>query len=146
MDNNSINMRDDSPDKVADLFRQAKFRKEAKRKYQILSQLLASTKEVDITGSTELFLALNRERLDFEQLMNLHPEEIRDTIEQVRIDRKFFTDGKYWNPHSKAKWGCLGHIPACVYHSRPDEYWKDENVLRNFFNTFPVFRIADRKV
>jgi len=141
----TFNMRNPDPGEVQKIYNEGKRRRELKQKYKVLSELL-SGKDTDITQSNAIFEAVNREKMEFETILNLHPDQVRDTIEQVKIDRSYFSDGKWWNTHSKAKYGIKGHIPMCVYLARPKEYWQDKKVRDNFFNMFPKFRISDKPV
>jgi len=132
----------DSEDEVKSLFQSAKKRKEDKIKYELLGQLLQG-KVVDVTKSQQLFEALNKEKMEFEQILRLHPEEVKEHIEYVK-QRKEEQKGIWWNPNSEAKWGEKGVIPPCVYFSRPVEYWKNKKLVHNFLNEFSKFRIAER--
>ena len=142
----SFNFRSPDEGEVEEIQRQAKQRLYARQKYKVLSQLLSGSKDVDITISPEIFEALNKERMEFEEILKLHPEQAKDAVRATIEDRRKHDDGKYWNPKSPAKWGCLGHIPPCLYYSRPPEYWKDKAILRNFFNTFSKFRISTKPI
>jgi hypothetical protein len=86
MENYSFNMRQDSPEQVRDLQLRARKIREQKIKTKVLSQLLEG-KTVDLTQSTALFEALNRERMEFDEILKLHPEPGRDCLEQAREDR-----------------------------------------------------------
>jgi len=142
----TFNFRNPQEGEVADIQKRVIKRRLAKQRYHVLSQLLAGNKEVDITSSPEIFEALNRERMEFETLMKLpqNRANVQDCIDQAKDDREHFTDGKYWNAHSLAKWGNLGHIPNCCYYARPPEYWKDKKIVREFLNMFPKFRISTK--
>ena len=144
--NDTFNLRNPDKGEVADIQRKAEQRLLAKEKYRVLSQLLSGKKDVDVTVSPEIFEALNRERMEFEELLKLHPDQARDCVEAAAEDKLKHSDGRYWNRNSPAKWGCLGHIPPCVYYSRPAEYWKDKALVKNFFNTFSKFRISDKQL
>ena len=139
----NFNFRNPEPDEVKDLEKEVKRRRKLNIKYKLLADLLAG-KEIDTTKNAEIFEAINREKMEFEQLLKLHSEQTRDAIEQTNIDRRFFNEGTWWNRNSKAKWGLKGHIPMCVYMARPKEYWKDEKLMNNFFNMFPKFRISSK--
>jgi acetoin utilization deacetylase AcuC-like enzyme len=132
----------DSEAEVKSLFKAAEKRKEDALKYRLLAELLQG-KVIDVTKSQQLFEALNRERMEFEEILKLHPEEVADQIEYVK-QRKIEQEGKWWNPQSKAKWGDKGVIPPCCYYARPKEYWKNKQLVDNFFNTFSKFRISER--
>jgi len=142
----TFNMRNPAPEEVAEMYSRAQKLREAKIKYKVLSQILDSKKEIDITISPEIFEALNRERMEFEDILKLHPEQAKDAMEQAEEDRQSFKKNTYWNPKSEGKWGCMGHIPPCIYYSRPPEYWKDRNLLRNFFNLYPKFRVSTKRI
>ena len=146
--NESFNFRNPDPGEVVDLQMRAKQRIQARQKYKVLSQLISGKKDVDITVSTEIFEALNRERMEFEELMRLpqNQKNVNDCMLQAKEAREKHPDGKHWNPKSQAKWGELGHIPNCVYYSRPPEYWRDKKLLREFFNMFPKFRVSTKRL
>jgi hypothetical protein len=137
-------IRGDSNDEVKALFKAATKRKEDAMKYKLLSDLL-SGETVDITKSNALYEAINREKMDFEEIMNLHPEEVQECLTYVK-ERKAEQNGRWYNPESEAWWGEKGAIPPCVYHSRPVQYWKDKRLTNLFFNTYPKFRIAEGKL
>ena len=139
-----FNLKHDKPEEVRSLFTAAKKRREQKMKYHLLSEML-NGKTADITKSTELFEALNREKMEFEELLKLHPEEVKENIEYVK-ERRVEQGGRWWNPNSAAKWGEKGVIPPCCYYARPREYWKDKALVDCFLNQFPVFRISDKRL
>lgn len=132
----------DSDAEVKSLFESAKKRKDDQIKYDLLAQLL-NGKVVDVTKSQQLFEALNREKMEFEEILRLHPEEVNNTIEYVKA-RKQEQAGSWWNKDSDAKWGEFGALPDCIYYSRPSSYWKNRKLAHNFFNTFTKFRIAEK--
>ena len=138
----TFNFRNPDPGEVRDVQQKRDAIIANKTKYQILGELLAGNKDVDITRSSVIYEAINKEKMDFEEILKLHPKEVKETIEQVKEDRTHFDEGRYWNNKSKARWGLKGHIPTCVYYARPKEYWKDEKLVNNFFNLFPAFRIG----
>jgi len=142
----TFNFREPKVGEVESLGYKAQILRNYKEKYKILSHLLGAngTKEIDITNSKEIYEAINREKMDFETIMNLHPAQVAETIKQVEEDRRCFPDGKWWNRKSKAKWGLKGLIPICCYYARPDWYWKDEKLVDSFFNTFPKLRISTK--
>lgn len=146
----TFNLRNPEPGEVAEIHRKAQQRIRAKERYRVLSQLLSGKKDVDITVSPEIFEVLNKEKMEFELLMSQpqNKDNVEDCIKQAREDRERYYSGgdRSWNPKSKAKWGCLGHIPHCVFYARPTEYWKNKNLVRNFFNTFTKFRVSSRRV
>ena len=146
MPKDTFNMRNPDEGEVQEIHRRAKQKLLSKDKYHVLSQLLSGKKEVDVTVSPAIFEALNRERMEFTEILKLHPDQVQNSIKAVQIDRAKHTDGKHWNPKSPAKWGCLGHIPPCVYYSRPTEYWEDKKLIKNFFNTFTKFRVSTKSV
>lgn len=141
-DNPNLDVRYDSDNDVKKLFDSAKRRKENAMKYKLISDLLEG-KTVNVTKNTELFESLNRERLEFESIMKLHPEEVQNCIEYVK-DRKVEQDGTWWNKKSEAKHGEWGAIPECIYYARPNSYWKNLTLKKQFFNTFTKFRISER--
>jgi len=133
----TFNMRNPKPGEVQDIYRKAEQRLLAKERYKVLSQLLAGKKDVDVTVSSQIFEVLNREKMEFEELMKLpqNKQNVEDCIKAAKEDReKYHEDGRWWNPKSKARYGCLGHIPHCVFYARPPEYWKDKNLLRETAN------------
>jgi len=135
MENYSFNMRQDSPEAVRDLQLRAKKIREQRIRTKVLSQLLEG-KTVDLMQSTALFEALNRERMEFDEILRLHPEQGMDCVEQAREDREA---GRV---KSKANWACRGHIPPCLYHARPPEYWKNKKILMEFFRLYPKFAVV----
>ena len=135
-------IRGDSDNEVRSLFISAKKRKEDMMKYHLLSELL-SGKMIDTQKNSQIFEALNKEKMTFEALLKLHPEEVKDTIDYVN-QRKLEQDGCWWNKDSKAKHGEKGAIPPCCYYARPTAYWKDKTLTNNFFNTFSKFRISEK--
>ena len=139
-----FNMREEKPEDVRSLLKTAKQRREERMKYHLLSELLDG-KTINVIKNPQLFEALNKERLDFEQILKLHPEEVKETIEYVK-ERKEEQQGRWYNPNSKAWWGEKGAIPPCCYYARPASYWKDKKLTNHFFNTFTKFRIAEGKL
>ena len=137
-----FNLKHDGPEEVRSLFQSAKKRREDMIKYKLFGELLAG-KTVNVTQSPQLYEALNRERMEFEQLLKLHPEQVNDLIEYVK-ERKLEQDGVWYNLKSKANWGEKGVIPPCCYHARPAAYWKDKRLVHNFLNTFTKFRISEK--
>ena len=142
--NDQFNMREDKPEDVRSLFKAAQKRKEDKIKFHLLAELIDG-KTINVTKNQELFEALNRERMDFETIMKLHPEEIKETMNYVK-ERKIQQDGKWYNTDSKAWWGEKGVIPPCVYYARPSYYWRNKSFVNKFLNDFPKFRIAEGKL
>ncbi len=134
----------DSATEVKSLFRAAKKRKEDTIKYHLLSELLEG-KSIDLTKNVQLYEAVNREKMEFEEILKLHPEEVQETIEYVK-QRKEEQNGMWWNPDSQARWGEKGAIPPCCYYARPSIYWKNKKLTNSFFNTFPKFRISEGKL
>ena len=143
-DHPNLDVKYDSDNDVKNLMKAAKKRREDKMKYHLLSELLAG-KTVNITKNNELFEALNKEKMDFETIMKLHPEEINECIEYVK-ERKVQQGGRWYNKESEAWWGEKGIIPPCVYYSRPTSYWKEKNLTNKFLNDFPKFKIAEGRV
>ena len=137
-------IRGDSDNEVKDLFKAAKKRKEDMLKYHLISELLDG-KVIDTTKNSQIYEVLNRERMDFEEILRLHPEEVKEQMQYVK-ERKEEQGGRWYNPDSQAWWGEKGVIPPCVYHSRPVQYWKDKRLLNNFLNEFTAFRIAEHKL
>lgn len=143
--NEKFNMRNPQPGEVQSLHQQAKVLRVQKIKYKMLKDLLDG-KTVDMTQNTQLFEALNKEKMEFEEILKLHPDQAKEAILATKEDREDVTENVYWNRNSPAKWAKLGHIPPCVYYSRPSEYWSDERILKAFFNTFTKFRISTREL
>jgi hypothetical protein len=143
--NDTFNMRDPEEGEVQSIHQQAKLLRANKIKYRMLKDLLDG-KTVDMTQNAQLFEALNRERMEFEEILKLHPDQANEAILATKEDREDVTENIYWNRNSPAKWAKLGHIPPCVYYSRPSEYWNDEKILKAFFNTFTKFRISTREL
>jgi hypothetical protein len=137
-------LRNDADGEVKELFQAAEKRKEAEIRYHLLGELLKG-KVIDITKSKQLFEAVNKEKMDFEEILKLHPEEVKEHIEYVK-QRREEQNGRWYNPDSQAWWGEKGVIPPCCYFARPTKYWKDKNLVNSFLNTFPVFRIAEREL
>lgn len=137
-----FNMREEKPEDVRNLLKTAKLRKEERIKYHLLGELLGG-KTIDVTKNTQLFEALNKEKLDFEQILKLHSEEVQETIEYVK-QRKEEQQGKWYNPDSQAWWGEKGAIPPCCFYARPQSYWKNRKLTNNFFNQFSCFRISEK--
>lgn len=139
--NFNASIRGDSDNEVKSLFREAQKRKENAIRFKLLADLLDG-KTIDLTKSSQLFEAVNREKMDFEQILKLHPKEAQEQMEYVK-QRKSEQGGRWYNPQSQAWWGEKGVIPPCCYHARPRSYWKNQKLVNNFFNTFPKFRIAE---
>ncbi len=144
--NDTFNFRNPEKSEVIEMHHLVKSKIAARQKYKVLSKILNGEKNVDVTVSPEIFEALNRECMEFEELLNLHPDQAKDAIEAANEDKQKHDNGRYWNRNSPAKWGCLGHIPPCCYYARPAEYWKDKKILREFFNMFPKFRVSDKRL
>lgn len=143
-DHPSFDVRHDSDNDVKNLLISAKKRREQKMKYHLISELLKG-ETIDITKNAELYEALNREHMEFEEILKLHPEQTRECVEYVK-ERKKQQGGRWWNPNSDAKWGEKGVIPPCIYFARPKEYWTDKRLTNDFLNTFKKFRIAEGRV
>ena len=139
-----FNLREDKPEDVQSLLQSAKKRRADRMKWHLISELLAG-KTVNVTKNHELYEALNRENMEFEEIMKLHPEEIKGCIEYVK-ERKIQQNGKWYNPDSEAWWGEKGIIPPCCYYTRPSSYWRDKRLTNQFLNTFSKFRIAEKPV
>ena len=139
-------LRGDSDNEVRTLFMSAKKRKEDKIKYHLLAEALEG-KIIDLTKSNQLYEAVNREKMEFEQLLKLHPEEVEYCKNYIKNRREEMGgSGKYWNPQSKAKWAHEGTCPPCCYHARPKWYWQNKKLRNNFLNTFPIFRVGTSKI
>jgi len=140
-----FNMREDKPEDIRILFKQAQKRRENAVRWHLLGDLL-NGKTIDLTKSNQLFEAVNRERMEFEQILNLHPEEVGECIEYVkmRCEEQKNIGGKWWNPYSKARHGEEGAMPPCIRYARPNWYWYDKKLRHNFFNSFPKFRISEK--
>lgn len=133
----------DSDDEVRSLFLSAKQRKDNEIKWRLLSEALQG-KQIDLTKSNQLFEAVNREKMEFKELLKLHPEEAKMCAEHIKSKREECPDGRYWNRASKAKWGFEGTVPPCCYHARPKWYWEDKRLRYSFFNEFPAFRMSSK--
>ncbi len=142
--NFNASIRGDSDNEVKSLFKAAQKRREEEIRMHLLDELLDGN-TIDLTKSPALYEAVNREKMDFEQLMKLHPEETSELVEYVK-ERKAQQNGKWWNPDSQARWGEKGVIPPCCYYARPAKYWKNKKLVNSFLNTFPKFRIAESNV
>lgn len=140
-----FNFRNPDTGEVQDMYKRAKRLREQKMKYKLLKDMLDG-KTVDLTKSSALFEAMNREKMEFESILALHPDQANDAMMAAKEDRDSIEENIYWNRDSKAKWGKLGHIPPCLYYARPAEYWEDPKILRAFFNIFTKFRVSTRKV
>ena len=139
-----FNMREEKPGDVRDLLKTAKQRRADRVKWHLLGELLAG-KTISVTNNTELFEALNRERMDFEQILKLHPDQTKEAVEYVK-QRKLEQGGRWYNTDSQAWWGEKGAIPPCVYYARPSTYWKNKKLMNSFLNQFPKFRIAEGRL
>jgi len=144
MSKETFNMRNPDPNEVSEMYQAAKKRRSQLIKYKLLKDLLDG-KTVDLTASPALYEALNREKMEFEQLLKLHPDQANEAILAVKEDREVINENQYWN-RKGAKWATLGHIPPCIYYSRPPVYWEDKRILKAFFNTFTKFRISPRTI
>lgn len=141
----TYNFRNPAPGEIQEMRAEVQRRRIARAKYRLLHQLL-SGETVDLRNSPELFEALNREKMEFDQILKLHPDQAKSAIVLVRQARNQMAEGKYWNSKSKAKWGYLGEIPTCLYYARPIEYWKDRKIVRQFFNMYPKFRVSSKPI
>jgi len=140
--NDQYNLKTDSQKDVKSLFQAAKKRKADAVKYHLLSEALKGN-TINVTKNNDLFEALNRERMDFEQILKLHPDEVKETIEYIK-ERRLEQDGIWWNTNSESKMGEYGAVPPSCYAARPNWYWKDKTLIKNFFNTFSKFRISEK--
>jgi hypothetical protein len=147
MEKQTFNMRNPNPGEVLEMHAEAKKIRAKQLRYKILKNLLDGN-TVDLTQDKALYEALNRERMEFEQILELHKNDpnVKDCLDQTVEDRGAYDEGKYWNPDSKAKFGKLGHIPNCIYYSRPIEYWQDKRLIKNFFNIFTKFRVSTKPI
>lgn len=142
----TFNFRNPNPGEVNSVYRQAKLKRSQIIKYKLLKQLLDG-QTVDLTQSPQLFEALNREKMEFESIMALHPEQVNEALEATKEDRELMGYGETtYNKKSPAGYRMLGHIPPCVYNARSAEYWADSKLLKNFFNTFTKFRISTNRI
>lgn len=132
--NDSFNFRNPSPNEVVDMQMRIKKKREQIMKYKLLRDLLEG-KTIDLTKSTALFEALNRERMEFDEILKNHPDQANDCVEQAKEDREA-GKGK-----SAANWSIKGHIPPCLFYARPKEYWKDKKIINQFFKIYPKFMV-----
>jgi hypothetical protein len=139
----TYNLRNPEEGEVSEMYAQAKQRRLANEKYSALKKLL-NGETIDLRNNPQLFEALNRERMEFDTILKLHHDQAQSAMLEAERDRGLCNENQYWNRHSKAKWGCLGHIPPCVYYSRPSQYWKDKSLLKQFFNMYPKFRVSSK--
>ena len=137
-------MRNPDPNEVLEMHEEVKKRRSQQIKYKLIKDLMDG-KSVDLTVSPELYEALNREKMEFEQILKLHPDQAKEAELAAKEDRELMDENKYWNTKG-AKWAMLGHIPPCVYNSRPPQYWADKSILKSFLNTFTKFRISTRPI
>ena len=134
---NTYDMRNDKPDEVRSLFLAAQRRKEERIKFQLLTELLDG-KVVDITKSKQLFEALNREKMEFEEILKFHPDQVKTAIECAKESREL------GYKKNKARRMEIGFIPECCYYARPPAYWANSKLKKNFLNTFTKFRVTER--
>jgi hypothetical protein len=144
MAKDTFNMRNPDQYEVVEIHNEAKKRRAQQIKYKLIKDLMDG-KSVDVTLSPALYEALNKEKMEFEEILRLHPEQANESMLAAKEDRDMLEENKYWN-RDGAKWGVLGHIPPCVYTSRPAEYWNDKKILKAFFNMYPKFRVSSRKI
>ena len=142
-----FNMREEKVEDVKALFRAANKRRENKVRYHLLAKLLKGD-TINLTKDDKLYTAVNKEKMEFEQILNLNSQEVKNTIEYVknRREEQKKVGGRWYNPNSKAFWGEKGAVPPCCYYARPAWYWQDKKLTNSFFNTFPVFRIGDKRL
>jgi hypothetical protein len=138
-------MRNPDPGEVKDMYAQAKILRQRRLRYKMLQDLLDG-KTVDMTKDAKLFEALNKEKMEFDEILKLHPDQANEAILAAKEDREGIDENVYWNRHSPAKWAKLGHIPPCIYHARSPEYWEDSRLLKAFFNMYSKFRVSTRKI
>ena len=136
-----FNMREDKPEDVRSLLDAAMRRKADKARYELLANLI-SGKTISVVNNPELYEALNREKMEFEDILKLHPEQAQETMEYVK-ERKIDQAGTWYSKDSDAWWGEKGAIPPCCYYARPGSYWQNKKLTNHFFNTFTKFRIAE---
>ena len=137
-------MRNPSPNEVIEMDRDAKKRRSQLIRYKLIKDLMDG-KTVDLTLSPALYEALNREKMEFEQILKLHPDQAKEAELAAKEDRELTEENRYWNREG-AKWATLGHIPPCVYNARPSSYWADKRILKAFFNIFTKFRISTKPI
>lgn len=137
-------MRNPDPNEVLEMHQETKRRRSQQIKFKIIKELMDG-KTSDLTVCPELYEALNREKMEFEQILALHPDQVNEALLAVKEDRELMDENQYWNREG-AKWAILGHIPPCVYNARPPAYWADKRIIKAFFNTFTKFRISSRQV
>jgi len=137
-------MRRPDPNEVVEMHQAVKKRRAQQIKYKVIKDLMDG-KLSDLTVSPELYEALNRERMEFDQILKLHPDQAEEALKATKEDRELVDENKYWNSDG-AKWATLGHIPPCLYYARPVEYWKDKRILKAFFNMYTKFRISTRPI
>lgn len=142
---NTFNFRNPDEGEVQDMYAQAKAIRQKRLRLKMLQDLLDG-KTVDMTKDAKLFEALNHEKMEFDEILRLHPDQANDAMMAAKEDREQVDENVYWNRHSPAKWGKLGHIPPCIYHSRPAAYWEDSRLLKAFFNMYTKFRVSTRKI
>ncbi len=139
-----FNMREEKPEDVRSLLKTAKQRRAERVKWHLLGELVDG-KTIDVTKNTELFESLNRERMEFEDILKLHPDQTKEAVEYVK-QRKLEQNGRWYNPDSQAWWGEKGAIPPCVYYARPSTYWNNKKLMNSFLNQFPKFRISESRL
>jgi hypothetical protein len=144
MEKQTFNMRRPEKNEVIEMHLETKKRRAQQIKYKLIKDLMDG-KTVDLTISPALYEALNKEKMEFEQILALHPDQAQEAIKAATEDRALMEENKYWNSDG-AKWATLGHIPPCVYYSRPVEYWNDPRIIKAFFNIFTKFRISTRPI
>ena len=138
-----FNMREEKPEDVRSLLQTAKQRREQRMKWHLLGEALKG-KTINVTKNQELFESLNKERMEFEDILKLHPEETKETMQYVK-ERKAQQNGRWYNTKSDAWWGEKGVIPPCVFYARPHSYWTKE-IVNKFLNDFPKFKIVEGRI
>lgn len=124
-----------------------------KNRYKIIADLMMG-KEADITGDPAVFAHFNKERMAVEDYMKLYPEHINDALLEVERIKAEIADGgnpgRDYNPKSLAKWRIPGIMPRCVAELYMEVYQGDRHAMyaafKRFFNSFPKFRIGDKKI
>lgn len=123
----------------------AKIKPDAKDKF--IAAWLRGDKSIDITQDEDLFYQVNKDRVTLEKFVDR--DKFKEDAEAMKIHKAYLNDPKYGKTKGgKMRW--LGDIPAEIYFSRKEfsdpaipkeERWK---ALKNFFNSFPVFRAGDK--
>jgi len=144
MTKETFNMRSPDPNEVIEMHQVVKKRRAQQIKYKLLKDLFDG-KTVDLTISPALYEALNKEKMEFDAILKLHPDQAEEAVLAAKEDRELMDENKYWNSDG-AKWGKLGHIPPCLFYARPSTYWEDKRILKAFFNMYTKFRISTQPI